>query len=150
MSTGRKCWSREKSGKLFIWWYGYICYDGLQYKDFFYMKYLMIKYWWVTSYEFVVRIVYLKGLFLHPNVSKFHLLSCFTPLYFLHRYIRGIIGVEILERQQLRIILWNWRFYYYFYGIKQYTWELFWECFVFGRLELWYLWWDSRLLVTFN
>ena len=55
-------------------------YGGSQYKDiFFYMKYLMIKYWWVTSYEFVVRIIYLKGLFPHPNVSEFHLLSYLTP-----------------------------------------------------------------------
>ena len=118
-------------------------------KIFFYMKYLMIKYWWVTSYEFVVRIIYLKGLFPHPNVSKFHLLSYCTPFISLYKNIREIIGVEILGKQQLRIILWNWRFYYYFYGIKQYTGELFWGCFVFGRLELWYLWWDFRLLVTF-
>ena len=33
------------------------------------------KYWWVTSYEIVVRIIYLEGLFPHPNLSEFHLLS---------------------------------------------------------------------------
>ena len=62
----------------------YIYYDGSQYYDIFYMKYLMIKYWWVTRYEFVVRIIYLKGLFPHPNVSEFHLLSYLipTPLIF--------------------------------------------------------------------
>ena len=65
-------------------------------KIFFYMKYLMIKYWWITSYEFVVRIIYLKGLFPHPNVSKFHLLSYFTPFISLYKNIREIIGVEIL------------------------------------------------------
>ena len=58
-------------------------YDGSQYKDiiyiYIYMKYLMIKYWWITSYEFVVRIIYLKGLFPHPNISEFHLLSDLTP-----------------------------------------------------------------------
>ena len=55
-------------------------YDGSQYKDiFFYMKYLMIKYWWVTSYEFVIKIIYLKGLFPHHNVSEFYLLSYLTP-----------------------------------------------------------------------
>ena len=42
----------------------------------------MIKYWWVASYEFIVRIIYLKGLFLHPNVSEFHLLSYLIPLIF--------------------------------------------------------------------
>ena len=104
---------------------------------FFYMKYLIIKYWWVTSYEFVVRIIYLKGLFPHPNVSEFHLLNYLTSLYSPYRYIRGIIGVKILGRQQLWIILWNWGFYYYFYGIKHCTWELFWGCF--------YLWWIRAL-----
>ena len=55
-------------------------YDGSQYKYiFFYMKYMMIKYWWVTSYEFVVKIIYLKGLFPHPNVSEFYLLSYLIP-----------------------------------------------------------------------
>ena len=43
------------------------------------MKYLMIKYWWVASYEFVVRIIYLKGLFPHLNVSEFHLLNYLIP-----------------------------------------------------------------------
>ena len=114
-------------------------------KIFFYMKYLMIKYWWVTSYEFVVRIIYLKGLF--PHNSTYWVIS--PPFISPYRYIRGIIGVEILGRQQLRIILWNWRFYYYFYGIKQCTEKLFWGCFVFGGLELWHLWWDFRLLVSF-
>ena len=111
LSTGCNRWPREKSRKLFIWWYWYIYiyiyiyYDGSQYKDIFYMKYLMIKYWWVTSYEFIIRIIYLKGLFSHPNVSEFHLLSYFTPFYFsLYKYIRWIIGVEILGSQQLRII----------------------------------------------
>ena len=66
---------------------------------FFYMKYLIIKYWWVTSYEFVVRIIYLKGLFPHPNVSEFHLLNYLTSLYSPYRYIKGIIGVKILGRQ---------------------------------------------------
>ena len=35
--------------------------------------------WWVTSYNFVIWIIYLKGLFPHPNVSEFHLLSYLTP-----------------------------------------------------------------------
>ena len=74
----------------------------------------MIKYWWVTSYEFVVGIIYLKGLFPHPNVSEFHLLSYLTPLYSPYKYIIGIIGVEILGRQQLQIILWNWGFFFFF------------------------------------
>ena len=127
LSTGRKRWLREKLRKLFIWWYWYIYiyiyYDGSQYKDiFFYVKYLMIKYWWVTSYEFVVRIIYLKGLFPHPNVSEFHLLSYlippFTPPY---RYIRGVIRVKILGGQQLKnyivklrislLFLWYWILY---------------------------------------
>ena len=42
-----------------------------------------------------------------------------------YRYIRGIIGVKILGKQQLRIILWNWGFCYYYYGIKHCTRELF-------------------------
>ena len=48
----------------------------------------------------------LKGLFPHPNVSEFHLFSYLTPPFILsYRYIRGIIGVKILGRQQLQIIL---------------------------------------------
>ena len=110
----------------------------------FYMKYSMIKYWWVTSYEFVVGIIYLKGLFPHPNVSEFHLLSYLTsppppsptPLLFSpYRCIRGIIGVDILGRQHVQIILWNWGYCYYFYGVKHCIGELFWGCFVFGGLE---------------
>ena len=66
-----------------------------------------MKYWWVTSYEFVVRIIYLKGLFPHPNVSAFHLLIYLTPFILSYRYIKRIIGVEILGGQQLQIILWN-------------------------------------------
>ena len=98
---------------------------------FFYMKYLMIIYWWVTSYEFVVRIIYLKGLFPHLEVSKFYLLSISPPFISLYRYIRGIIGVEIPGRQQLLIILWYWGFYYCFYGIKHCTGELFLRVFLF-------------------
>ena len=50
-----------------------IYYDGSQYKDIFYIYEVFDdKYWWVTSYEIVVRIIYLKGLFSHPNVSEFH------------------------------------------------------------------------------
>ena len=151
---GRKRWSREKPRKLFIWWYWYMYYDGSQYKDIYIYIYEVFddKYWWVTSYEIVVRIIYLKGLFPHPNVSEFHLLSYLNPpppFISHYRYIRGIIGVEILGRQQLRTILWNWGFYYYFYGIKHCIGELFWGCFSFGGLELWHLWWDLRLLVSF-
>ena len=77
-----------------------------------------------------------------------------TPPPFIHpyRYIRGIIEVEILGRQQLQIILWNWGFYYYFYGIKYCNGELFWGYFIFGgnrALSLWQLWWDFKLLVSF-
>ena len=39
------------------------------------MKYLMLLNRWFASYNFAVWIIYLKGLFLHPNVSEFHLLS---------------------------------------------------------------------------
>ena len=97
------------------------------------------KYWWVISYEIVVRIIYLKGLFPQPNVSKFHLLSylTLTPFISHYRYIKGIIGVEILGRQQLRIILWNWGFCYYFYDIKHCIGELFSGCFC--------LWWIRAL-----
>ena len=87
----------------------------------FYMKYSMIKYWWVTSYKFVVGIIYLKGLFPHPNVSEFHLLSYLTPLYSPYKYIIGIIGVEILGRQQLQIILWNWGFFFFFWKTNTHT-----------------------------
>ena len=125
LSTGRKRWPREKFRKLFMWWYWYMYYDGSQYKDIIYIYIYEVfddKYWWVISYEIVVRIIYLKGLFPQPNVSKFHLLSylTLTPFISHYRYIKGIIGVEILGRQQLRTILWNWGFYYYSYDIKQF------------------------------
>ena len=115
LSTGCKRWPWEKSRKLFIWWYWYIYIYiyilwWLTIQKNSYVKYLMIKYWWVTSYEFVVIIIYLKGLLPHLNVSEFHLLSYLTPFISSYKYIRGIIGVEILGRQQLWIILWNWGF----------------------------------------
>ena len=46
-----------------------------------------------------------------------------------------MIGVEILGSQQLQIILWNWGFYYYFYGIKYCIGELFWTYFIFGGIR---------------
>ena len=142
LSTGRKRWSRENPRKLSIWWYWYMYYNGSQYKDIYiyiyifiylfiylYMKYLMIRYWWVTGYEFVVRIIYLKGLFPHPMLvySTYWVIS--PPFISPYKYIRWIIGVEIIGRQQLQIILWNWGFYYYFYGIKHCIGELFWGCY---------------------
>ena len=52
-----------------------------------------------ANYNFVVWNIHLKGLFPHPNFSEIHLLSYLTPLFIrLYRYIRGIIGVEILGR----------------------------------------------------
>ena len=110
------------------------------------------KYWWVTSYEIVVRNIYLKGLFLHPNVIKFHLLSYLTPpppFISPYIYIRGIIGVEILGRQKLQTVFVELKILLLFYGIKLCIGELFCGCFVFGELELWLLWSDSRLLVFF-
>ena len=75
--------------KIYIYIYIYLVFDD--------------KYWWVTSYEIVVKIIYLKGLFPHPNVSEFHLLSYLTPppppFIFHYRYIRGIIGVKIPGKQ---------------------------------------------------
>ena len=63
-----------------IYIYIYIYYDGSQYKDILYIYEVFDdKYWWVTSHEIVVRIIYLKGFFPHPNVSEFHLLSYLTP-----------------------------------------------------------------------
>ena len=109
LSTGRKRWPQEKSRKLFILWYWYMYYDGSQCKDiiniYIYMKYLMIKYWWVTSYEFVVRIICLKGLFPHPNVSEFHLLSISppSPLFPLRPRLGG--GNEMEWKWMIRIIL---------------------------------------------
>ena len=93
-----------------------------------------------------------ERLFPHPNISEFHLLSYLTPLPPLishYRYIKWIFGVEILGRQQLRTIFVELRILLLFYGIKHCIGELFWGCFVFGELELWLLWWDSRFLVSF-
>ena len=59
-----------------------------------------------ANYNFVIWNIHLKGLFPHPSISEFHLLSYLTLLYF-PLQIQGIIGVEILERRQLRINLWN-------------------------------------------
>ena len=132
----------------------YIYYDGSQYKDIF-ILYEIFDDKILISYKLwiVIRIIYLKGLFPHPNVFEFHLLSYLTPppppFISLYRCIRVIIGVETCERQQLRTILWNWGVYYDFYGVKLCTKELFWRCFVFGGLELCHLWWDFRLLVSF-
>ena len=39
----------------------YIYYDGSQYKDIFLLYEIFDdKYWWVTSYEIIIRIIYLK------------------------------------------------------------------------------------------
>ena len=129
-----------------MWWYWYIYFDGSQYKDIFLLhEILNDKFWCVTCYEIVVRIIYLKGLFPHPNVSEFHLLSYLTPspllLFSPYRYIRGIIEVETLRRQQLWTIIWTYEDFIIivFYGIKHYIGELFWGCFVFGGLEFWHL-----------
>ena len=63
--------------------YIYIYYDGSRYKDIFLLHEIFNdKYCWVTSYEFVERIIYLKGLFPHLNISEFHLLSYLTPPLF--------------------------------------------------------------------
>ena len=94
---------------------------------------------------------FLKGWSHTPMLanSTYWVISLSPPFISPYRYIRGIIGVEIPGSQQLRIILWDWRFYYYFYDIKHCTGELFWGCFIFGGLELWHLWWDFRLLISF-
>ena len=73
----------------------------------------------------------IENLFPHPNISKFHLLSYLTSLYFPLLYIRGIIGVETRGRTKefimifmaLNFILENYFddvlfFANYFYGIK--------------------------------
>ena len=39
----------------------------------------MLKNRWLASYNFVIWIILLKGLFSHPNVSEFYLLSYLTP-----------------------------------------------------------------------
>ena len=112
--------------------------------------------WWQNIDELQV-VNLLKELFIWNICSHIPMLVNFTywvispppPLISPYRYIRGIIGVETHGRQQLLIILWNWGVYYDFYGIKLCTRELFWGCFVFGGLELWHLWWDFRLLVSF-
>ena len=129
--------------------YIYIYYGGSQYKDNFYMKYFMIKYWWVTSYEIAIRIIFLKVCSHTPMLvnSTYWVIS--LPFISLYRYIRGVFGVEILGRSQLRTIFVELRILLLFYGIKHYIGELFWGCFVVGELELWLLWWDSRLLVSF-
>ena len=133
-----------------IYIYIYIYYDGSQYKDIFLLHEIFNdKYWWVTSYEIAIRIIYLKVCSHTPMLVNSTYWVILLPSISPYRYIRGIIGVEIFRRQQLRIILWNWGFYYYFYGIKYCIGELFWGCFEFGELELWLLWWDSRLLVSF-
>ena len=52
-----KCGSFKGLGFIYI----YIDYDGSQYKDYIYIYDVFDdKYWWVTSYEIVVRIIYLK------------------------------------------------------------------------------------------
>ena len=118
----------------------YIYYDGSQYKDIFILHEIFNdKYWWVTSYEIAIRIIYLKVCSHTPMLVNSTYWVILLPSISPYRYIRGIIGVEIFRRQQLRIILWNWGFYYYFYGIKYCIGELFWGCFVFGELELWHL-----------
>ena len=44
------------------------------------MKYLMLKYRWFVSYNFVMWIIHLQDSLSHPNVSEFHLLSYLTPI----------------------------------------------------------------------
>ena len=116
LSIGCKRWPRAKPRKLCMWWYWYIYiyiyiyiyYDGSQYKDIFLLREIFNdKYWWVTSYEITVRIIYLKVCFHTPMLvnSTYWVIS--FPSISPYRYIREIIGVEIFGRQQLQIILWN-------------------------------------------
>ena len=89
------------------------------------MKYLMIN---IDELQVMklLQELFIEGLFPQPNVSEFHLLSYLTPPFIsLYRYIRGIIGVEILGRQQLRTILVELRILLLFYGIKHCIGELF-------------------------
>ena len=64
----------------------------------------MTKYWWVTSCEFVERIIYLKGLFPHPNVSEFYLLDPshvlnYEPLKIKDNLTYEEIPIQILDRK---------------------------------------------------
>ena len=116
---GCKRWPQAKPRKLCMWWYWYIYYDGSQYKDIFLLHEIFNdKYWWVTSYEIAVRIIYLKVCSHTPMLVNFTYWVISPPFIFHYRYIKGIIGVEILGRQQLRTILWNWGFYYYFMALN--------------------------------
>ena len=89
-----------------MWWYLYIYYDGSQYKDIFYIYEVFDdKYWWVTSYEIVVSIIYLKG-YSHTPILVNPTYWVISPFFISsYRYTRVIIGVETRGRQQLWIIL---------------------------------------------
>ena len=86
LSTGCKCWPWEKPRnclyddidicimithniKIYIYIYIYI-YTYEVFDDKILMSYKL----WI-----VVRIIYMKGLFPHPSISEFHLLSYLTP-----------------------------------------------------------------------
>ena len=109
----------------------FVYHDGSQqYNDILYEIIDVKKNRSLASYNFVIWIFFKKDCSHIPMLMNFTywVISppCppFIPPY---KYIREIIGIEILGRQQLQIILWNWEFHYYFYGITYCTGELFWE-----------------------
>ena len=68
--------------------------------------------------------------------STYWVISPPPPFILPYKYIKGIIGVEILGGQRLQTILWNWGFhYYYYYDIEYCIGELFWEYFIFGGIR---------------
>ena len=65
----------------------------------FYVKYLMTKYWLVTSYEFVERIIYLKRCSHTPMLMNSTYWVISPPFISPYRYIRGNIEVGTHGRQ---------------------------------------------------
>ena len=58
----------------------FVYHDGSQqYNDILYEIIDVKKNRSLASYNFVIWIFFLKGLFPHPNVNEFHLLSYLTP-----------------------------------------------------------------------
>ena len=113
------------------------------------MKYLMIKYWWVTSYKFIVRIIYLKGLFPHPNVMNSTYWVISPPFIPLIDTLEGSLEYRFLEDNSYELFCWTEDFIIIFMVLNIVLENYFWGFLSLVELELWKMWWDFRLLVTF-
>ena len=150
LSTGCKRWPREKSRKLFIWWCWYIMMAHnimiFLYEIFVVKIQIVLQ----VNYNFVVWNIHLKGLFPHPNLSEFNLLSYLTSFLFVLTYtLDGSLESKFLEDNSYKLFGGTEDFIIIFMVLNIILENYFEDVLSLVGLEIWQLWWDFRLLVAF-